>query len=50
MSVTGVLLAVVPSIAVCGLFFFVLRLIIRADRREREAIARFDAEQAATRE
>jgi len=32
-------MGVLPSLGLGGLFFFVMRGIIRADRREREAIA-----------
>jgi hypothetical protein len=39
---TGIL----PSIGLGGLFFFVIRGIIRADRREREALAQMDREEA----
>jgi hypothetical protein len=40
------LMGVIPSIAVGGLFWFVMRGIIRADRREREAIAQMEREEA----
>ena len=42
-----VVAAVVPSIGVGLLFWFALRMIIQADRRERAAIARLDAEESA---
>lgn len=41
-----VLIAVLPSAGVLGIFIFVMRQIMRADRKEREAIARFEAAQA----
>jgi len=37
--------AIVPTIAMCILFWFVMRAILRADRTEREAQARYEAEQ-----
>lgn len=45
MTLTSFLLAIIPSAAVLGLFIFVIRVIIRADRREREAIAQFEVRQ-----
>ena len=42
-----VVAAVVPSVGVGLLFWFALRAIIQADRRERAAIARLDAEESA---
>ncbi|GEL95726.1 hypothetical protein [Cellulomonas composti] len=42
-----VLAAVLPSIGVGLLFWFVMRAVVNADRTEREAIARMDAEEAA---
>ncbi len=39
-------MGVLPSLGLGGLFFFVMRGIIRADRREREAIAQMDREEA----
>ncbi|PJI93953.1 hypothetical protein [Luteimicrobium subarcticum] len=44
----GFLEAVIPSIAVGLLFYFVMRKIVRADRNERNAMAALD-EQAARR-
>ncbi|NLE72603.1 MAG: hypothetical protein GX609_11035 [Actinomycetales bacterium] len=38
-----VLAALAPSVAVGGIFWFAMRAIIRADRRERAAIARMEA-------
>jgi len=39
--------AVVPTIAVLAIFWFVLRAILRADRTEREAQARIEAQEDA---
>lgn len=41
------LAALAPSVGVGLLFWFVLRAIIQADRRERAAIARLDARESA---
>lgn len=38
-----VVAALVPSLGVGGVFWFAMRAIIRADRRERAAIARLGA-------
>lgn len=46
MNLGAILMGIVPSLAVGSLFFFVIRGIIRADRREREAIAQMDREEA----
>lgn len=46
MNVWPILASVLPSIGVLGLFWYIMRGIIRADRREREALARLDAEEA----
>ncbi len=46
-TIEGILVAIIPSAAVLGIFIFVMRQIMRADRKEREAIARFEAEHAA---
>lgn len=45
--VVEVIAAVVPSVGVGAIFWFALRAIIHADRRERIAIARMEAEEAA---
>ena len=47
MSVAAVLTGVLPSLGVLCVFVYVMRGITRADRREREAIAAYDREQAA---
>jgi uncharacterized protein (DUF2062 family) len=38
--------ALIPSIGVGVLFYFAMRAIVRADRNERAALARLDAEDA----
>jgi len=47
MNIGGILTAVIPSVALLGLFWFTMRGIIRADRREREAQAKLDREEEA---
>ncbi len=39
-------MGILPSLGLGGLFFFIMRGIIRADRREREAIAQMDRDDA----
>jgi len=46
MNLPTILMGILPSIGLGGLFFFVMRGIIRADRREREAIAQLEREEA----
>lgn len=47
MSTLGeVMVGVIPSVGVALIFWFALRSIIRADRRERAALARLEAESA----
>lgn len=41
--------AILPTLVVSGIFFFVLRSIIRADRNERREYARIEAEERAKR-
>jgi len=41
--------SIIPTIVVSGLFFFVLRSILRADRTERRVYERIEAEQRAKR-
>ena len=43
----AVVVGVVPSVGVGLVFWFAMRKIVRADRHEREALARLDAEDAA---
>jgi len=47
MNVAAVLTGVLPSVGVLGVFVYVMRGITRGDRREREAMAAYDREQAA---
>lgn len=46
MNLSTLAVGLLPSLGVGGLFFFVIRGIIRADRREREAIAELDRDEA----
>ncbi len=46
-TVTAALAAVVPSIGVGVLFWLTIRALINADRNERAALARLDAQDAA---
>jgi hypothetical protein len=46
MNAAALAMGILPSLGVGGLFFFVMRGIIRADRREREAIAQMEREEA----
>lgn len=41
--------SLIPTVVVSALFFFILRSILRADRTERRAYARIEAEQRAKR-
>ncbi len=44
---TAVVWSLLPTVVVSALFFFVLRSIVRADRNERRALARYEAEERA---
>lgn len=46
---TAVFWSLAPTVVVLGLFFFVLRGIIRMDRTERKAYAKVEAEERAKR-
>jgi len=46
-GIQAVLVGVIPSIGVALIFWYVMRAIIRADRREREMLAKADVEEAA---
>lgn len=46
-TLTAVLAGLAPSVGVGALFVVVMRALIRADRRERAALARLDAEEGA---
>lgn len=43
----GAVWSLVPTVVVSGLFFFILRRMIRADRHERREYARIEAEERA---
>ncbi len=43
----AVLISIIPSIGVALIFWYVMRAVIRADRRERAELAKYDAEEAA---
>lgn len=45
----AVAVGLIPSIGVGLLFWFVMRAVLRADRREREALARIDREEVQAR-
>ena len=45
----AVLWSLLPTVVISALFFFILRSVIRADRNERRAYARIDAEERAKR-
>ena len=47
MNWTAIAAGLIPSIGVGLLFWFVMRAVVRADRNERAALARYDAEHAA---
>lgn len=42
----AVLISIIPSIGVGLIFWYVMRAVVRADRRERAELARIDAEEA----
>jgi hypothetical protein len=46
---TAVFWSLLPTVVVSGLFFFILRSILRADRTERRVYARVEAEERAKR-
>ena len=46
MSAAAVAEGILPSLGIGGLFYFVMRGILRGDRNEREAIARLEHEEA----
>lgn len=46
-ALIGVVSTVAPSIGVGLIFYFVIRSVIRADRREREYLRRLDEEERA---
>jgi hypothetical protein len=46
-GIDAVLISIIPSIGVGLIFWYVMRAIIRADRRERAELAKIDAEEDA---
>ena len=46
-TLDGVLISIIPSIGVGLLFWYVMRAVIRADRRERALLAKIEAEEDA---
>lgn len=44
-GLTGALAAILPSIGVGLIFWFAIRALVNADRTERQALARMDAEE-----
>lgn len=46
---TGIVWALAPTVIVSALFFFILRAAVRADRSERRAYAKVEAEERAKR-
>lgn len=46
-GVDAVLISIIPSIGVGLIFWYVMRAVIRADRRERAELAKIDAEEDA---
>ena len=46
-GVDAVLISIIPSLGVGLIFWYVMRAVIRADRRERAELAKYDAEEAA---
>ena len=46
-GIEAVLISIIPSIGVGLIFWYVMRAVIRADRRERAELAKYDTEEAA---
>jgi hypothetical protein len=46
-TLDGILISILPSVGLGLIFWYVMRAVIRADRREREELAKIDAEEAA---
>lgn len=46
MNIAAILTSILPSVGVLAVFVYVMRGITRADRREREAMAAYDRQQA----
>jgi hypothetical protein len=49
MQWSGIIWALAPTVLVLGLFFFILRAVVRSDRNERKAYAKVEAEERAKR-
>lgn len=45
MNIPAWVFGLVPSIGVAALFWFVMRAVVRADRKEREELAKLDQSQ-----
>ena len=45
-TLEAVLVGIIPSIAVAGLFWYAMRAVVRADRNERAQLARIEREEA----
>lgn len=43
----GILISILPSVGLGLIFWYVMRAVLRADRRERAELAKIDAEEAA---
>ncbi len=46
MTLAAVLMGLLPSVGVLAIFVYVMRGIMRADRRERESMAAYDRQEA----
>lgn len=46
-GIGAVLVSILPSVGLALIFWYVMRAVIRADRRERAELAKIDAEEAA---
>ncbi|MGC4174424.1 hypothetical protein [Demequina sp.] len=46
MNLGPILMSVLPSVGLALIFWYVMRAVIRADRRERAELAKIDAEEA----
>ena len=47
-GIEAIAISIIPSIGVGLIFWYAMRAVIRADRRERAELARIDAEEAKT--
>ena len=46
-GIDAVLISILPSVGLGLIFWYVMRAVLRADRRERAELAKIDAEEAA---